>query len=90
MDKETEYIDFSVLTNPNSAANLQWVRSNGQIQSGAIKGGRTRDSETIYIGRFEVQVGNERSLIPGFYLQSKPDELRAPFSGGVRKCNNFL
>jgi len=51
MERETEYKkDFSVLTNPNNAASLRWVRNNGRIQSGAIKGGRTKDRETILDG----------------------------------------
>ncbi|XP_021959776.1 uncharacterized protein LOC110855673 [Folsomia candida] len=87
---ETEYKErFSVLTNPGNEANFRWIRSTGSIPSGAIKGGRTKDRETIYVGRCKINVDNRDTLIPGFYLESKPGELRVPFGGGVRRCNDF-
>lgn len=77
------------MTNPGNEANFRWIRSTGSIPSGAIKGGRTKDRETIYVGRCKINVDNRDTLIPGFYLESKPGELRVPFGGGVRRCNDF-
>lgn len=82
---------FDVLTNPNGRANLRWIRrpDNFAIPKGAIKGGRTKDRENIYVGKCLQKVGNEQTLIPGYFLESNPRELRIPFGGLMRGCNDF-
>jgi len=55
----------------------------------AIKRGRTRGRETLFIGRCNLQHGDRNTLIPGFYMESNPSELRVPFGGGVTVCKKF-
>jgi len=88
---EAEYKEgFSVLTNPGGDADLNWVVGGSlRFPMNLIKGGRTRDRETLYIGRCVQKFGERTSLIPGFYLESNPSELRVPFGGGVRICRQF-
>jgi len=83
--------NFSILTH-DSRFSLRWQTIFRRPHSPFLKeirGGRTKDRETIYIGRCSVTAGNESSLIPGFYLDSNLTELLIPWNGGVTKCTQF-
>lgn len=50
--KEYKHPDYEVLVNPSSQEQLVWVPAQeGSVPTGAIAAGRTRNGETIFIGR---------------------------------------
>ena len=88
---ENEYRErFEVMTDPYQSG-FRWERrpDNGQIPGNAIKGGRTKDRETVYIARCLINQDQSQTLIPGFVLESNGREARVPYNGGTRRCQDF-
>ncbi len=90
-ENEKEYKEnFEVLTLPHGG-NFKWAKrpDSSAIPSNAVKGGRTKDRETLYIGRCLVTNGHGKSLIPGFVLESNGREIRIPLDWKAQRCNDF-
>ncbi|CAG7828238.1 unnamed protein product [Allacma fusca] len=84
--------NFEVLSNPKGV-NLVWRQhpKGSPVPANAIRGGRTAERETLYIGRctFTDQKAKKTMTIPGKYHPSASDQLYIPYGGGEYKCEPF-
>ncbi|CAG7723568.1 unnamed protein product [Allacma fusca] len=74
-------------------ANLVWRQhpKGSPVPANAIRGGRTAERETLYIGRctFTDQQRRKTMTIPGKYHPSASDRLYIPYGGGEYTCEPF-
>lgn len=80
--------NFEIITNPKNV-NLYWVKYDGSFPENAIRGGRTKEREALYIGRCSLVFEGRPTTIPGKIHRSASNGMYVVFGGIEYVCYDF-